>query len=954
MSSISNSINYPLASNLINNNHSLNTLEPRLIVNNEFKKEFLQNVLQHELSSAQSFFFSIAFVTPGGLNTIKTQLSDLNRRGVKGKLITSNYLAFNHPNTFRDLLKIPNLEVRISEKAGFHSKGYFFDHGAYQSLIVGSSNLTMSALKTNYEWNVRLTSSIQGEIIAHTIESLNDEWSKSVELSESWIDDYAESYIPLMPRILRDMNFKASDKQSQIIVPNKMQTDALASLQHIRELGESKSLVISATGTGKTYLAAFDVKNFNPDRMLFIVHREQIIDDAIASFKQILGGDTSDYGKLTGTSKNFDAKYLFTTNQSIAINMDKFNEEDFDYIIIDEAHRAAANTYVKALNYFNPEFLLGITATPERTDDFNVFELFDYNIAYEIRLQDALEEDLLTPFHYFGVTEFERDGVVIEDDTDINDLVLDERVDFILEKIDYYCATQEQIVGLIFCSRVDEAKELSRKFNERGFRTVALSGEDSNEYRKEQVRRLEEGEIQFIFTVDIFNEGIDIPKINQIIMLRGTQSKIIFTQQIGRGLRKHDSKDFVTIIDFIGNYENNYLIPQALVGSGSGNKDGIRREVVESGYVSGLSAINFEEIAKERIFSSIDTAKIDSMANLRKGYKEQQNRLDRIPMLQDFYRSRILDPIILAGKYKNYYEFLKKIKEIDFEISKESTNLLYFLSSEILPGKRLHEVVLIKYLIEENERLTFDELKKLLEENKLDSSDLIVKSVIKTLTLDFYVAALKKAFDGGDIIAVSGSTISISEKFSSAIQDSNVLPFIKDILETALLLNKEYENDRALTLNEKYSRRDITRFLGFDKQIVDLNIGGYFRDHDTMNFIIFITLHKGDDFKGAEIAYEDEILDQNTIHWYTKSKRNLDSPEVQTMLNPEAWNIHMFLKKSDDEGSDFYYLGEVSPIRETIEQVEKPTSDGKLLDIVNMNLHLSEPISTDLFEYLTL
>ena len=686
--------------------------------------------------------------------------------------------------------------------------------------------------------------------------------------------------------------------------------------------------------------------------MLFIVHREQIIDDAIESFKRVIGGSASDYGKLTGNSKNYDAKYLFTTNHSISRNLSEFDKDEFDYIIVDEAHRSAADTYRKALERFEPEFLLGITATPDRTDDANIYELFDYNVAYEIHLQDALAEDMLTPFHYFGVTDYEKDGVIIEDDTDFDDLVVDDRVDFLLEKIDYYGSTQEHIIGLIFCSRVGEAKELSQKFNERGFRTVALSGEDSVEYREEQVRRLENGEIQYIFTVDIFNEGIDIPKINQIIMLRGTQSKIIFTQQLGRGLRKHESKEFVTVIDFIGNYENNYLIPQALIGISSGSQDGIRREVVETSYVSGLSAINFESISKERIFRSIDAAKIDSMATLKKGYREQKNRLNNIPRLQDFYHSRILDPLVLASKHKNYYAFLERIKEIDFEISDNSNNLLAFLTSEILPGKRLHEIVLIRYLMRKQTSMSFDDVHRLFVENELPSSELQVRSVVKTLTLDFYYSQMQKSFDGGDVLRLDGSSIALSENFMESMRDENVLPFITDILNTALLINSEYDRNSSLTLNKKYSRREIIRLLQFDNDIVPLNIGGYFTDHETKNFIIFITLDKGDDFKGAEVAYEDEILDQTTMRWFTKSKRNLSSPEVQLMMSHENWNISMFLKKSDDEGNDFYYLGKVTPITESIEQTQRATSDGKMVDIVNMILQFEDPISIDLFQYL--
>ena len=250
----------------------------------------------------------------------------------------------------------------------------------------------------------------------------------------------------------------------------------------------------------------------------------------------------------------------------------------FDYILIDEVHKAGASSYQKVIEYFNPKFLMGMTATPERTDDFNIYALFDYNIAYEIRLQEALEEDMLCPFHYFGVTDIEYNGETIDDATILSKLVADERVNHILDKIEYYGFSGETVKGLMFCSRKEEAAKLSLVLNEKGLRTVALTGDDSQEERVLRINQLENGKLDYILTVDIFNEGIDIPCINQVVMLRQTQSSIIFIQQLGRGLRKHDTKDYVTIIDFIGNYKNNYLIPVALSGDQSQNKDNIRRQ----------------------------------------------------------------------------------------------------------------------------------------------------------------------------------------------------------------------------------------------------------------------------------------------------------------------------------------------------------------------------------------
>ena len=360
-----------------------------------------------------------------------------------------------------------------------------------------------------------------------------------------------------------------------------MQEEALASLQQLRLNGEDKALVISATGTGKTYLSAFDVRNYQPKKLLFIVHRENIARAAMRSFKNVLGNISC--GLFTGNAHEKDADYIFSTIQTIHKKeyRELFAPDAFNYIIIDEVHRAGANTYQELVQYFKPKFLLGMSATPERIDGFDIFKMFDYNIAYEIRLQQAMEYNLLCPFHYYGISDLSVEGIEIDEKTDFNLLVSEQRLKHILESIDRYGYSGDKVHGLIFCSRKEEARELSRLFNQKGFKTTALLGDDPESVRQKAIQQLEEEDkskdyLDYIFTVDIFNEGVDIPKINQVVMLRPTESHIIFIQQLGRGLRKHQIKDYVVVIDFIGNYEKNFQIPIALSGHLSYNKDSWR------------------------------------------------------------------------------------------------------------------------------------------------------------------------------------------------------------------------------------------------------------------------------------------------------------------------------------------------------------------------------------------
>lgn len=923
--------------------------DPKIIINQPEKEEYFLNVLQEELDHCHEFFFSIAFVTQAGLNSLKTHLSDLANKGIKGKLLTSTYLNFNHPDVFTSLLEIPNLEVRISEKEGFHAKGYLFSQEDYQSFIIGSSNLTMNALKVNYEWNIRLSSYDHGEIIHQIRENMKQEWESALYLTKDWIIEYQKDY---RPQIISKEDFVVANDFSDYITPNKMQQTALKSIQTLRDNGEKKGLIISATGTGKTYLSAFDVLQVKPKRMLFIVHREQILNSAKASFQKVIGGEASDYGVLSGNKKELDAKYLFATIQTISkpAYQELFESDTFDYILVDEVHKAGAQSYLKTLAYFEPEFLLGMTATPERTDGYNIFELFDYNIAYEIRLQEALEEDFLCPFHYFGVTDYEKDEYTISETSDLQALVANERIEYLLEKIRYYGCSYNQPKGLVFCSRKEEAKTLASLFVARGIPASYLAGEHSIEEREVEIERLETGEIQYIFTVDIFNEGIDIPKINQVIMLRNTESSIIFVQQLGRGLRKDPSKEFVTVIDFIGNYKNNYMIPMALSGDVSRNKNNLRQRTFETNYISGVSSINFEAIAKERIFKSINAAKMDSMAELRRVYQEVKNRLNRMPYLRDFQEQGVLDPLVLANKFEHYHEFLLKIKETTQILSVAEGQFLKFFGRELLPGFRQHELFVIYQIIGGKVKFNQQELKELFESYDLRCDQETIDSVIRTLTLEFYVGGQRKSYLNAAYLIAGNDCIQVSEALLVSLKNPYFVQLLKDSLSVAFEKSKAYDLSSPLTRYQKYRRRDTIRLLNWKEQMVDQNIGGYtYRDG---KFVVFVTLKKDEDFKGALMAYEDELLDPSILHYFTKSPRTINSPEVKILQNPVDWQIHVFAQKSNDEGTDFYYLGEVEPVQETIQQVEKTTKDGRKQSVVQMNLAFNQPIDNKLYHYL--
>ena len=579
---------------------------PKLVYNAD--SNTMYKAIIDELRRSTAFTFSVAFVSPDAVAALKQPLVDFQGTG---RIITSTYLDFNSPKAFRELANLRDLGIEVhihpDGNRGFHPKGFLFEQPESMTAIVGSSNLTSSALKRNHEWNLRFSALPGGDIVEQMHSAVDEQLALSTPLTPEWIAEYEEGWEPPQ-RATRRKKASGDGSTTAGIVPNSMQAEALEEIQAMREQGKKRALVISATGTGKTILAALDVRAAKPERMLFVVHREQILDRAIEEVSAVLDLAPEDIGKFVGNRREIDRKYVFATTQTLGVqaNLDAVPADQFDYILVDEVHRAGAQLHRNILEHFSPQFLLGITATPERTDDFDVFGLFDYNVAYEIRLQRALKEGMLTPFHYYGISDFELDGEVIGDASKLSNLVSPERVAHVVGAIERYGHVGTKVKGFIFCSGNDEAAYLSSVLNQstvhgQPLRTRALSGADPIPVREAAVADLEAGKLDYLITVDIFNEGIDIRSINQVVMLRQTKSSIVFTQQLGRGLRKSPGKDYLVVIDFIGNYANNFLVPIALFGDTSLNKDSIRRQMIEAqdvGDVAGLSSINFDAISK--------------------------------------------------------------------------------------------------------------------------------------------------------------------------------------------------------------------------------------------------------------------------------------------------------------------------------------------------------------------
>lgn len=951
----------------------------KLIANT--KDETMYNRILDEVQYCKSFTFAVAFIESGILNSLKTVLKDLN---VQGRILTSTYLYFNKPQMFRELLKLPNVEIRVYEQnhGKFHAKGYLFQHEGYHSALVGSSNFTAGALKVNKEWNLLFTSHNNGKLTEDIASEIEEQWKGASKLTPEWIDEYEKKYkIQNKPAIkVVSQSVDEDNSNYSIIKPNKMQKEALKNLQKLRLLRETKGLIISATGTGKTYLAALDVKNYNPKRFLFVAHREQILKKSLDSFHKVLGGDKkTNYGILSGNTKNTDAKYLFATVQTLskAENLNQFKRDEFDYILIDEAHHVGSKIYGKLLDYFTPDFLLGMTATPERSDDKNIYELFDYNVPYEIRLQEALEEEMLVPFHYIGVSDYTYNGEVIDDNTNLKYLVSEERVKYVVEQSKYYGYDGDVLHGLVFVSRKEEADEIAKLLTKNGYPAQMLSGEDSQEQREQAIEKLKNGELTYLVTVDIFNEGIDIPFINQVIMMRKTESVIVFVQQLGRGLRKAQGKEYLTVIDFIGNYKNNYLIPVALTGDQSRTREGIR-EHVETGQIEGLSTINFELVAKKRILKQLRGKKNLFTLEIKKDYQELKRRLNKTPLIADFIKNNMVASqaiLSILNKKGNYNDFLLKVDK-DAAYSWKNDYLdktLTFITSEFLSGKRIHELLLLQKLLD-NGVSSRSELEKLVVDNGSYCNDDVLNSVERILTLEYYKP---KSYDdkndkeknktefaklGGQTLIEIGNNkeYRFNKEISELLEkDHGFKKLFVDVIKAGLLNAREYDKENIFTIEKRYTRSDVNRLLNWQRKIPAQSIGGYFIENGYCP--IFVTYVKSNDIENS-IKYEDRFISNSKIHCYTKNGRKLGKGETLKMFagvsegNPKLTYL-LFVKRSDAEDDDeFVYLGTGKVTADSLKQEYREIDKkGKLVNtpIVSYDLKLDIPVSLARYRMLT-
>ena len=937
---------------------------PSLVLNDSAMT--MGGVLRAELERADSFQFSVAFVTTDGIGTITQQLSQFKG---KGTIVTSDYQDFNEPDALRELLKFDHIEARILVGKPHHAKGYIFHHSDHLTALVGSSNLTRNALLSNNEWNLKFSSHDDGDIAIQLSKAVKWQRENSIVLTEDWIDQY-EKRRKKRTVIFDDVSQPISlSDDGEEILPNLMQTEALENLQRVIDAGERRAIIISATGTGKTILSALAVRQIKPRRVLFVAHREQILNKAAEEFQRVLACPPTDIGFIVGQRKEANQRLVFATIQSLSRGdtLSDISPEQFDLVIVDEVHRSGAESYQKVLNHFRADFTLGLTATPERTDGFNVFELFDYNVPYEIRLEGALENHMLVPFDYYGVSDYESAfGSVISDNSTLEQLADPERVHHLAKIIQDYSFARDS-KGLIFCSSNAEAAALSKGLNAesvhgRPLRTIALSGGDSIETRENAVEKLAHGEIDYILTVDIFNEGIDIPPVNMVVMLRSTQSSIVFTQQLGRGLRKYAGKRSLRVIDVIGNYATNFLIAVALTGDRSGSKDVIKEGLhrTRTHPLAGASTVSFDRVSMQRIVESLQKARIADRKAKREAILNLQYRLGRIPSLVDFENHESMNPFILAAtdnNASNYWSLLNALKFVETPPSSHEAAVLSMLSIELLNGKRPHELLLLRALIE-NGPISVDSFRNSLQRQGLDASAKHLESVERILNLSWFVKATAQKYGSKPIVERVGDQYRLGREFTSLYgsyaaehphPEMSFRAHVDDILATGLLINrKHYGSGDRLLPGKLYSRKDACRLLNW-KQNAESTIMGYKVDKHSGTCPIFVTYHKDPDVD-TRLQYGDHLVNRSTMHWFSRHGRTLESKELQPILSNSV-ELHLFVKREDADGLEFHYLGQADST--DAQNTTMRGNNGDYLDVVTTDLILHHPIPQEIFDAIT-
>ncbi len=901
------------------------------------------STIQANLRVCKGFMFSVSFIKKAGLVLLANDIKSALERGAKGRLITSTYQNFTDVESLNFFLKLAiafeNFECHLDDECfynennyttnGFHTKGYLFEFEDRCELIVGSSNITRYALLKNIEWDLVVDCQKHDTAYLDAHEEFDYLWGKTYELTQEHINLYAQKINFAIERW--DMDY---DLAEQKLKPNYMQRKALKELNRNRAIGINRALVISATGSGKTYLAAFDALNFSPNRLLYVVHEGSILRKSLESFQEVFGG-LKTCGMYSGEAKELEADFIFSTNVSMCRSLELFDKKEFDYIIIDECHHAVADTYRQIIEYFEPEFLLGLTATENRMDNKDVVELFGNNIPYELRLRDAIINDLIVPFHYYGI----RDELVdygLSDSAErrlIAQLSSEDNCNFIYQQIEKFRPQGQKLKVLAFCRNIQHARMMKENMEEY-YHTAYLSGKNKTGERIKAYNDLQSDnkELEILFAVDILNEGVDIPGVNMVLFLRPTESSTIFIQQLGRGLRKYPNKNYVTILDFIGNsYKRSVHIALALGSLSKGyilEKKLLKSMVRDDFHVLGLDdygvEIHIDDLSKEEILNHIDKENFNNIRYLKKDYQNFKSYLKTptFPKHMDYVNSDYAPNLLKFMKIKignrktnSYYGFLKGIGEDVPFFTEEQIEAINYISS-LLPLVRQHEYLVARYLLEG-------------KTSRAEISQLI-KNDISGCTDEQLNHALRFMEEGG---AIRSSDHEI--RFRCIVEDE-FSEFVSDLLEYGLSqYSVRYKDDDVFLLYQDY--RQDQALLKILENPKHNQLGTYYKDG---NMYIFAGLKK-DSSVQEHLNYKDKFLDSETFQWESIARIS----EKEENLQKASRQAFVFIRKVESENGitlPFTFVG--------TGKLHNPRKDATTNGSILYDIHLDNALPDDLME----
>lgn len=636
--------------------------------------------LLHSFQKADSVDIIVSFLMESGVNMLIKHLGNALKRGAKIRILTGNYLGITQPSALylikRKLGNQIDLRFYNEKNRSFHPKSYIFHYEDYSEIYIGSSNISRSALTSGIEWNYRFRSTTDPESYDKFYETFEDLFQNhSIAIDDEELRKYSKNWHkPAVSKDLERYDAETEDNDVQEpFEPRGAQIEAICALEHTRAEGASRALISAATGVGKTYLAAFDSKKYK--RVLFVAHKEEILRQAAESFQNVRKSD--DYGFFDGNAKCTDKSVIFasvaTLGKSEYLNETYFPKNYFDYVVIDEFHHAVNDQYMRIVEYFKPQFLLGLTATPERMDGRNIYEICDYNVPYEISLKDAINKGMLVPFHYYGIfdkTDYSQLHQVRGkyDDRELNQTYIGNERRYELIYKNYCKYGSKRALG--FCCSKEHAKDMAKEFCRRGIPSVAVYSDAHGEYTEDRgiaIQKLMQGEIRVIFSVDMFNEGVDIPAVDMVMFLRPTESPIVFLQQLGRGLRKSMGKEYLKVLDFIGNYEKAGRVRFLLTGK-TFSETKTYNPADRTDYPDDCM-IDFD-LELIDLFAEMDKRTLRVKDCIRGEYYRVKNLLDKSPSRLELFTYMDDDVYQLAmqhskeNPFKRYLDYKKELDEL--------------------------------------------------------------------------------------------------------------------------------------------------------------------------------------------------------------------------------------------------------------------------------------------------